>query len=155
MHDMDIDDFATRFGAAYRELYRHAVRRIHDARDALSGETTALLLHLGQAGPSTLGELVRHFDRAPSTLSAKIDALEATGLLARQRDAADARRSLVWLTDAGRRRLLETLDVLDASRIARAAARLDPTRRAALLDDLDALVAALAATTDHSDGDSR
>lgn len=155
MRGMDIDDFAARFGATYRELYRHAVRRIDDARDALSGETIALLLHLGQAGPSTLGELVRHFDRAPSTLSAKIDALETGGLLARQRDPADARRSRVWLTGAGRRRLLEALEVLDAARIARAAARLDPARRAAVLDGLGALVAALAETATHPDGDPR
>ena len=155
MRGMDSDDFATKFGHAYRELYRHAVRRIDDARDALSAETIALLLHLGQAGPSTLTELARHFERAPSTLSVKIDALEASGLLARQRDADDARRSLIWLTADGRRRLFDALDVLDSAHLARAAARLDPLRRESLLRDLRALVDALAATAFPEDGDSR
>ena len=155
MRRMDADDFALRFGEAYRELYHHAVRRIGDGRDALSAETTALLLHLGQAGPSTLTELARHFDRALSTLSAKIDALEAAGLLARQRDDADARRSRVWLTADGRRRLLDALDVLDTTRLERAASRLDPAQRASLLDGLHALVAALAATASPDEGRSR
>lgn len=143
MHGMDADTFAERLAHAYREIYRHAVRRVDDGRDALAGETTALLLHLAQAGPSTLTELARHFGRALSTLSVKVDGLEADGLLARQRDDDDARRLFVWLTPLGRRRLLDALEVLDIARLARAAARIDPTRRRALLDGLDALLAAL------------
>lgn len=155
MSRMDTEDFAARFGDAYRELYRHAVRRIDDARSAPSPETTALLLHLAQIGPATLTELARHFDRAPSTLSAKIDALESDGLLARQRDEDDARRSWIWLTAEGRRRMSDALDVLDAPRVARAASRLDPALRGSLLHGLHALVGALAATALPDDGDRK
>lgn len=93
---MEPQEFARNFGQLYRELYHRAVRRIDDGRDAPAAETIALLLHLSQAGPMTLSELSRHFGRALSTLSTKIAAQEAQGLLARQRDDADGRRALIW-----------------------------------------------------------
>lgn len=140
---MNSQDFAHEFGALYRELYRLAVRRVDDARDVLSAETTALLLHLSQTGPQTLSELTMHLDRAPSTLSAKVAELESQGVLARQRDESDARRALIWMTPAGRATLLQALEVLDTSVLATAAERVDPTRLTELLDGLRALIAAL------------
>lgn len=140
---MDAQLFAQAFGDLYRELYGRAVRRIDDAREAPSAETVALLLHLSQAGPLTLSELARHLDRALSTLSAKVAALEADGLLARQRDDADARRALIWLSPAGRAALTRAQEVLDLQRLAAAAAQLDGPRRRQIIDGLQALVAAL------------
>ena len=140
---MDAPHFAREFGWLYRELYWLAVRRIDDARDAPSSETIALLLHLSQAGPMTLSELARHLGRALSTLSAKVAALEADGLLARQRDDDDARRALIWLSPTGRDALTRALEVLDASRLAVAAGRLDEAQRQQIIDGLHALVAAL------------
>ncbi len=140
---MDTQAFARQFGQLYRELYRRAVRRIDDPRDALSAETTALLLHLAQGGPMTLSELSRHFDRALSTLSAKVSALEDQGLLARQRDEADARRALIWLSPAGREQLLQALEVLDTALLASAAASMPAQQRSALLAGLQSLIAAL------------
>ena len=140
---MDTQAFARQFGQLYRELYQRAVRRIDDPRDALSAETTALLLHLAQGGPMTLSELSRHFDRALSTLSAKVSALEDQGLLARQRDEADARRALIWLSPAGREQLLQALEVLDTALLASAAASMPAQQRSALLAALQSLIAAL------------
>jgi DNA-binding MarR family transcriptional regulator len=140
---MDAQAFARDFGDLYRQLYQRAVRRIDDAREAPSAETTALLLHLAQAGPMTLSELARHFDRALSTLSAKVSALETQGLLARQRDDTDARRALIWLSPAGRSHLLEALEVLDRTLLATAAQALRPEQRSALLAGLHTLIAAL------------
>jgi DNA-binding MarR family transcriptional regulator len=140
---MDTQAFATHFGQLYRELYQRAVRRINDPRDTPSAETTALLLHLAQAGPMTLSELSRHFDRALSTLSAKVSALEDQGLLARQRDEGDARRALIWLNPTGRERLLEALEVLDTTLLATAAHSLSAEQRSALLAGLQSLIAAL------------
>ncbi len=142
---MNSQDFAHEFGALYRELYRLAVRRVDDARDVLSAETTALLLHLSQTGPQTLSELTMHLDRAPSTLSAKVAELESQGILSRQRDESDARRALIWMTPAGRAALLQALEVLDTSVLASAAERVDPARLTELLDGLRALIAALPA----------
>jgi DNA-binding MarR family transcriptional regulator len=140
---MDTQAFARQFGQLYRELYQRAVRRIDAPRDAPSAETTALLLHLAQGGPMTLSELSRHFDRALSTLSAKVSALEDQGLLARQRDEADARRALIWLSPAGREHLLQALEVLDATLLAAAAQSLLPEQRSTLLATLQSLIAAL------------
>jgi DNA-binding MarR family transcriptional regulator len=146
MRLMHSQDFAHEFGTLYRELYRLAVRRVDDARDVLSAETTALLLHLSQTGPQTLSELTMHLDRAPSTLSAKVAELESQGLLARQRDESDARRALIWMTPAGREALLQALEVLDTSVLASAAERVDPARLTELLGGLRALIAALPIT---------
>jgi DNA-binding MarR family transcriptional regulator len=142
---MNSQDFAHEFGALYRELYRLAVRRVDDARDVLSAETTALLLHLSQTGPQTLSELTMHLDRAPSTLSAKVAELESQGILARQRDESDARRALIWMTPAGRAALLQALEVLDTTVLVAAADRVDPFRLTQLLDGLRSLIAALPA----------
>lgn len=140
---MDPEDFAQQFGQLYRELYRHAVRRVDDGRESLSAETTALLAHLAQTGPASLSELAAHFGRALSTLSAKTTALEEAGLLARQRDESDARRSLIWLSPGGRQALMEALDVLDTHRLAAAARRLDTAQRRQLIGGLQTLLAAL------------
>jgi len=147
---MDEQDFAREFGRLYREIYLRAVREVDDARERLSPESTALLLHLAQAGPLTLSELAPHLERSMSTLSAKVSALEDAGLLARQRDDADARRALIWLSPAGRAALAQALEVLDAPRMAVAAGALEPARRRRLLDDLQALAAAIPA---HHHGD--
>lgn len=140
---MDPQDFARNFGQLYRELYHRAVRRIDDGRDAPAAETIALLLHLSQAGPMTLSELSGHFGRALSTLSTKIAALEAQGLLARQRDEADKRRALIWLSPVGRDHLLQALEVLDAKRLTAAARVLSAAERGALVASMQSLIAAL------------
>lgn len=140
---MDTRQFANKFGTLYRELYALAVRRVDDGRDGLSAETTSLLLHLAQAGPCTLTELSQHLGRALSTLSTKITALEADGLLARQRDGDDHRRSLIWLSPGGRDALAQAMEVLDGTRLAAAAARLPAAQRAQIIDGLRALVATL------------
>jgi DNA-binding MarR family transcriptional regulator len=140
---MSSHDFAQEFSALYREIYRLAVRRVEDARDVLSPETTALFLHLSQTGPQTLSDLTMHLDRAPSTLSAKVAELESQGLLARQRDESDARRALIWMTPAGRAALLQALEVLDTSLLAAAAQRVDPSRLDELLGGMRALVTVL------------
>lgn len=140
---MESPQFADEFGRLYREVYRVAVRRISDGREALSAETTGLLSHLAQAGPMSLSEMAQHFDRALSTLSAKVAALEADGLLARQRDDDDGRRATIWLSARGRQVLADALEVLDRQRLSAAAERLSPEQRGQLIDGLHALTAAL------------
>lgn len=140
---MPCRDFATLFSAQFRELYGLAARRVADGRALMSAETTALLMHLAQSGPLTLSEMAQHFGRALSTLSVKVAALEADGLLARQRDDGDARRALIWLGPHGRAVLDEALQVLDTPQLAAAAERLAPAMREQLLQGLAQLLAAL------------
>jgi DNA-binding MarR family transcriptional regulator len=135
--------FADEFEALFRATYRAAVRRLRDKRDRLSPETIALLDHLAAAGPLTAGELAKHIDRAPSTLSEMVDHLAGKGLLTRDRDPADARRSLIWLTDEGHSALLDARTVLDPALLAAAAASLTADQRKALIETLRALVVQL------------
>jgi DNA-binding MarR family transcriptional regulator len=80
----------------------------------------AVLLHLAQAGPLTVGECSRHLKRAQSVVSEIVDQLEKKGLLSRTADEADRRRTLVWLTDAGRERLVRDQDVLSRAALEKA-----------------------------------
>lgn len=140
---MESQRFAQAFGRSYRELYRVAVRHVEDGRGRPSPETTALLMHLAQAGPMTLSEMGHHFGRALSTLSVKVTALETEGLLTRQRDDGDGRRALIWLSPTGRAALAEALEVLDTARLALAAEHLSAAQRGHLIEGLQALIAAL------------
>lgn len=140
---MDPHAFAEQLDALYRALYHRAARRLADGRERLSPETTTLLNHLAQAGPSTLSELAAHFDRALSTLSVKLAALEQQGLVARQPFAGDGRRSLLWLSPAGRSTLAEALEVLDTGQLAAAAAQWSAAEAEQFLALFSRLVAAL------------
>lgn len=153
MAGMDSPTFARRFEAAYSDLYLLAVRRVRDKRGRLSSETTGFLLHLAEAGPMSLTELSRHLSRAPSTLSEMVDHLEAKALVKRQRDGADGRRSLIWLTPEGKDRLADALSVLDEDRLSRAAGRLTPEARKHLTALLEELVRALRTGQDMREDD--
>ncbi len=137
---MDAHDFAQQFNQLYGALYRMAAKRVVDARELMSPETAALLMHLAQTGPLTLSEMALHFDRALSTLSVKVAALEADGLLARQADAGDARKALIWLSPSGRQTLEQALEVLDAQHLTMAAEQLSLAQRQELLAALQALI---------------
>ncbi len=126
--------FAADFETLFRTVYGAAVRRVRDKRERLSPETVALLDHLAAAGPLTASELARHIARAPSTLTEMVDHLVDKDLLTRDRDPVDARRSLIWLTDAGQAALVEARNVLDHEMLAAAGRRLTAEQREALLD---------------------
>lgn len=133
---MTPEDFAEQFQHAFQSIYLAAMRRVRDGRQRLAPETTALLLHLAEAGPMSLSDMAKHFDRALSTLSDKVENLETQGLLQRQRDPHDARRSDIWLSELGQTVLAQELDVLDRVRVTRAAASLSAETRTRLLDAL-------------------
>ena len=101
-----------------------------------------MLTHLAGSGPITIGEAARHLDRAQSVVSDIVTQLEGHGLLEREADPGDRRRTLVWLTDAGRTRLRDDADVLDRALVGRAMDQLDETTRRGLIDGLHTLVAA-------------
>lgn len=143
---MDPEDFARRFEDRFRQIYGLAARRVRDKRDLLPTASIAFLTHLAAAGPLTLTELAQHFQRAPSTLSEMVDQLEAKGILLREPDPTDRRRSLIWLTADGRARLAEELSVLDIDQLQRAATQFGDGEQAALLAALDAFIAHLRTT---------
>lgn len=133
----EVDAFCAAFPQAYLAFHRRDGRR-----GELTNASRAVLTHLAGSGPITIGEAARHLDRAQSVVSEIVSQLEGHGLLEREPDPADRRRTLVWLTDAGMDRLRDDSDVLDRTLVADAMDRLDDTTRRALIEGLQALIAA-------------
>ncbi len=136
-----LEDAARQLGELYPAVYLRLHRR-DGKRRALPAASRAVLQHLTLSGPVQIGELARHLARAQSVVSDIVSHLERDDLLERQRDPADARRTLVWLSDAGLARLDEERDMLSRELVARAMARMSAADVAALLLGLRALVAA-------------
>ena len=131
----EVDAFCAAFPRAYLAFHRRDGRR-----SQLTNASRAVLTHLAGSGPVTVGEAARHLDRAQSVVSDIVTQLEAHGLLEREPDPADRRRTLVWLTDAGRTRLRDDADVLDRALVRQAMDQLDDTTRRGLIDGLTALI---------------
>ena len=100
-----------------------------------------MLQHLVLAGPLTVGEMAVHLDRAQSVVSDIVTHLERDGLLEREADPADRRRTLVWLTESGRAALDRENRVLDLPLLASALEGLPAETAAALLAALRGLLA--------------
>jgi DNA-binding MarR family transcriptional regulator len=146
---MDADgsggDDPAQVAAEFARLFQDTYLRFHrrdGRRSELSGASRAVLLHLAMAGPLTVGEAALHLDRAQSVVSEIVSQLERHGLLERERDPADRRRVLVWLTAAGRERLARDAEVLSGELLERAIALLPASDRRSLVEGLRALVAA-------------
>ena len=133
----DSDAFCEAFPQAYLAFHRRDGRR-----SGLTNASRAVLTHLAGSGPLTVGEAARHLDRAQSVVSDIVTQLEGHGLLEREPDPDDRRRTLVWLTEAGMNHLRDDADVLDRTLVARAMDQLDDTTRRGLIEGLSALVTA-------------
>jgi DNA-binding MarR family transcriptional regulator len=131
------DAFCEAFPAAFLAFHRRDGRR-----GELTNASRAVLQHLAQTGPVSIGEAARHLDRAQSVVSEIVAQLEGHGLLERETDPDNRRRTLVWLTRAGLERLRADADVLDRELVSRAMNTLDDDTRRGLLEGLNALVAA-------------
>ena len=99
-----------------------------------------MLEHLALAGPLTVGEAAAHLGRAQSVVSEIVTHLEGQGLLEREDDPADRRRTLIWLTPGGHEALRRDHEVLGVDQVARALARLPPGRADDLIAGLRTLV---------------
>lgn len=130
-------EYAELFPAVYLRFHRRDGKRRH-----LSGASWGVLQHLAVTGPLTVSACAKHLARAQSVVSEIVDQLERHGWLARVRDAHDRRRTLVWLTDQGRVRLVEEQEVLSRAALERAFARMTPAQQARLLSGTRALVRA-------------
>jgi DNA-binding MarR family transcriptional regulator len=132
-------DSAERFAELFRAVYLTFHRR-DGPRGQLPGASRAVLEHLAMAGPLTVGEAAGHLSRAQSVISDIVSHLERQGLLERESDPADRRRTLVWLTPAGHEALRRDREVLSVDRLAVALAGLPDGQADALISGLRGLV---------------
>ncbi len=130
---------AERFAELFRAVYLTFHRR-DGPRSQLPGASRAVLEHLALAGPLTVGEAAAHMSRAQSVISEIVTHLERQGLLEREDDPADRRRTLVWLTPHGHQALQRDREVLGVDQLARAMARMPPDQADELIAGLRALV---------------
>jgi len=118
-------DRAGEFEQLFRAVYLTFHRR--DApRSQLPNASLAVLEHLALAGPLTIGEAAAHLRRAQSVVSEIVSHLERHGLLERESDPADRRRTLVWLTLAGQTTLRRQREVLSQELLTGALGRMPP-----------------------------
>lgn len=132
-------DEAERFVALFMETYLSFHRRT-GPRSALSGPSRAVLLHLAATGPVTIGEAAQHLKRTQSVVSEIVTRLERRGLLERESDPTDRRRTFVRLTSEGIRSVHEEQQVLDDSRLRDAFSRLPAGQAHAMLETLSELL---------------
>jgi DNA-binding MarR family transcriptional regulator len=130
---------AERFAELFRAVYLTFHRR-DGPRSQLPGASRAVLEHLALAGPLTVGEAAAHMARAQSVISEIVTHLERQGLLEREDDPADRRRTLIWLTPSGHEVLRRDREVLGVEHLAYTMARLPPGRADDLIAGLGALV---------------
>ena len=130
---------AERFAELFRAVYLTFHRR-DGPRSQLPGASRAVLEHLALAGPLTVGEAAAHMSRAQSVISEIVAHLERQGLLEREDDPADRRRTLIWLTARGHEALRRDREVLSVDRLAGAMARLPPAQIEELIAGLQTLV---------------
>jgi DNA-binding MarR family transcriptional regulator len=130
---------AERFADLFRAVYLTFHRR-DEPRSQLPGASRAVLEHLALAGPLTVGEAAAHMSRAQSVISEIVAHLERQGLLEREDDPADRRRTLIWLTAHGHEALRRDREVLSVDQLARAMARLPSGQADELIVGLRTLV---------------
>jgi DNA-binding MarR family transcriptional regulator len=144
------DPDPARLRAAIRALVRRfAVSERADV--ACCGVTVAqaaALEAVGAEGPMRLGDLGRRLGIAPSTLSRNLARLEASGLAGRDVDPEDGRSFRVTLTGPGRR-AARAVAAQEEAFARQVLGRIPAPRRAAVVDSLGDLLAAVRAATEE------
>jgi DNA-binding MarR family transcriptional regulator len=128
-------EFAELFRAVYLTFHRR-----DGPRSQLPNASLAVLEHLALAGPLTIGEAAAHLRRAQSVVSEIVSPLERQGMLERESDPEDRRRTLIWLTPAGQATLRHQREVLSTELLAKALATMPPQQSRAMLSALRALI---------------
>ena len=129
------------------ELLTHTARRLRRgsivqlAPLGLTYAQARMLRHVAAAGsPLRMADLAAQLEVVPRSVTTMVDALEATGLVARHADPGDRRSVHVVLTDEGRR-LLDRLEAARRDSAEEVFGSLDRAQRGALLELLGALCA--------------
>ena len=139
-----LDDAVHAILSAYPTIHS-ACRRRH-LRDPASGKRLSdhqagILEHLDPETPITVSDLAGRLRVTSATASLQLTQLARLRLVTRERDATDARRVQVRLTETGVR-LRGLRSLLDPQRVRQALTRLDPPERDAVVAGLRLLAGA-------------
>jgi DNA-binding MarR family transcriptional regulator len=132
----DPAELATRLAGLSTLVQRQLSRS--DVGDGLTRARLSALALLVLGGPRTLGELAAAEHVRPPTMTRLVHAMEADGLVARERNPADGRSVVIAATSAG----IEQLEIGRARQVAPLAAsigRLDAAERRQLEEAADLL----------------
>lgn len=100
--------------------------------DGLTSQQLSVLSHLFSDGSMTPGEIATAERIQPQTLTRSLTALEAGGLITRETDSVDRRRSVLAITPAGLRKLSADTRLRDRWLAASMTERLTPVERGVL-----------------------
>jgi DNA-binding MarR family transcriptional regulator len=95
-----VEDVAGALQVSVRLLVQR-LRQSAAIPDDVSSSESSALARLHRVGPSTAAELARLERISPQSMGATVMGLESRGLVCRQPDPDDGRRSIISLTDAG------------------------------------------------------
>ena len=110
--DLTVEGIVDRIGSINRRI-----KRMHDEtldQIGLKFSDWHVLTSLHWAGKPyrrSAGELARHADLTSGAMTSRLDALESEGLVRRSRDPADRRSVLIELTEKGRQKHDEAMDI--------------------------------------------
>lgn len=113
--------------------------RASEERLGLSGARLFVLQQLSEAGPCSINELAEQTFTHQSSVSVAVSGLIEAGLVSRRPSPLDGRRAEVSLTAEGQA-LLRTAPPMAQAQLIAGLRRLEPSRRTALAQGLEALV---------------
>ncbi|MGZ6268062.1 MAG: MarR family winged helix-turn-helix transcriptional regulator [Candidatus Limnocylindrales bacterium] len=147
--ELSATEAARRVARLFPDVFRryHWAQRVRGADLPITPRALEVLQHLSAGCPLTVGEQAEHLGLRRNSVSELLQRLEAKGLVARVRDERDARRVLVWLTDAGRDVVSRVGQVLAPDLIAEVMATLSPVDRATVVRGFELLARAGAEMT--------
>jgi len=109
----------------------------------VTGPQRVVIRIVGRFPGIPAGDLARYLHLHPSTLTGILARLEKSGVIRRRADPRDGRRSLLGLTDKGRRFDVAAEGTVEAA-IARALEEMSPDTRRAAREALQSVAVALA-----------
>jgi MarR family transcriptional regulator for hemolysin len=98
-HEGREDNYVRRLGRTTRAMRRHLERTISDVPGGMSAWWVLRYLH--HAGPQAQADIAENIGIAGSTLTRRLEQMEADGLITRTVDDADKRRVIVALSERG------------------------------------------------------
>jgi MarR family transcriptional regulator, organic hydroperoxide resistance regulator len=132
----ETEDVLAHIRALWRTLFRNPFAEAEES--GLTGPQVTVIASLVTRGPMMLTELSRTLGMSHSTASGIVDRLEARGLVQRNPDTADKRRTRIVVTDQVTRYVSE-LEAGPSGRLSTALASATPEQRRAIAKGLQLL----------------